>query len=65
MAIAAGARGVGVGSMVNKLPSRQQMYLAVSALASSIGLEVAPREVDFVTQQLETESFEVNAQINL
>ncbi|KAJ1434014.1 hypothetical protein B484DRAFT_326465 [Ochromonadaceae sp. CCMP2298] len=65
MAIAAGARGVGVGSMVNKLPSRQQMYLAVSALASSIGLEVAPREVDFVTQQLETESLEVNAQINL
>ena len=37
LAIAAGARGVGVGSMVNKLPNRQQMLLAVAAISNSIG----------------------------
>eukprot|EP00600_Ochromonadales_sp_CCMP1393_P009443 CAMPEP_0174972146 /NCGR_PEP_ID=MMETSP0004_2-20121128/10459_1 /TAXON_ID=420556 /ORGANISM="Ochromonas sp., Strain CCMP1393" /LENGTH=285 /DNA_ID=CAMNT_0016222321 /DNA_START=96 /DNA_END=953 /DNA_ORIENTATION=- len=38
LAAAVGASGVGIGSMVNKLPSRQQMLLAVSALAGSMGL---------------------------
>ena len=37
LALAAGARGVGVGSMVNKLRQPQQMLLAVQAIASSIG----------------------------
>lgn len=37
LAIAAGARGVGVGSMINKLPNRQQMLLAVAAISHSIG----------------------------
>jgi isopentenyl diphosphate isomerase/L-lactate dehydrogenase-like FMN-dependent dehydrogenase len=37
LALAAGARGVGVGSMVNKLPSQQQMIMAVSAIASALG----------------------------
>lgn len=37
LAIAAGARGVGVGSMVNKLPLPQQMLMAVSVIAQSIG----------------------------
>lgn len=37
LAIAAGARGVGVGSMVSKLSQPQQMLLAVRAIAESIG----------------------------
>ena len=37
LALAAGAAGVGIGSMVNKLPNRQQMLLAVSSVAASIG----------------------------
>lgn len=37
LAIAAGARGVGVGSMVNKLEKPQQMLMAVNAIASSMG----------------------------
>ena len=37
MAMAAGASGVGIGSMINKLSSRQQMLLAVTALADSLG----------------------------
>jgi thiamine monophosphate synthase len=39
LAIAAGARGVGVGSMVNKLPQPQQMLMAVQVIAQSIGRE--------------------------
>lgn len=49
LALAAGARGVGVGSMVNKLPNQQQMILAVSAIANSMGrpvTEVSMPEVD-------------------
>jgi len=38
MAIAAGARGVGVGAMVSKLSSQQQMFLAVTALTQALGL---------------------------
>jgi len=37
MALAAGARGVGIGSMVNKLPGLTQMTLAVAAVAAAIG----------------------------
>jgi len=37
LALAAGARGVGIGSMVNKLKHQQQMYMAVSAIASAMG----------------------------
>ena len=37
LALAAGARGVGIGSMVNKLPKQQQMLMAVAAVASAIG----------------------------
>jgi hypothetical protein len=37
MALASGASGVGVGSMVNRLPSYQQMFLAVQALAQAMG----------------------------
>jgi hypothetical protein len=56
MAIVAGASGVGVGSMVNKLTSRQAMYLAVGALARSIGLEEASKEgAEFVSQGIEAE----------
>lgn len=32
-----GARGVGVGSTISKLPSAQQMRLAVMAISASIG----------------------------
>lgn len=37
LALAVGANGVGVGSMVNKLGSLNQMVLATSAIAASIG----------------------------
>ncbi len=36
LALAAGARGVGVGSMVNKLPTVAQMTLAVRAISSAM-----------------------------
>jgi len=39
LAIAAGARGIGIGSMVNKLPHPQRMLMAVSVIAASIGRE--------------------------
>jgi hypothetical protein len=39
LAIAAGAAGVGVGSVINKLVGRQQMLLAVQAIASALGRE--------------------------
>lgn len=38
MALSAGARGVGVGSVINRLKEEQQMLLAVSAIAHAIGL---------------------------
>ena len=41
LALAAGAKGVGIGSMVNKLPKQQQMLLAVSAVAAAIGRDAA------------------------
>lgn len=44
LALAAGARGVGVGSMVNKLSGQQQMLMAVSAIAESIGRAASPPE---------------------
>jgi hypothetical protein len=37
LALAAGARGIGIGSMVNKLPHPQRMLMAVSVIAASIG----------------------------
>lgn len=37
LALAAGAKGVGVGSMVSKLSSQQKMFLAVSALSDALG----------------------------
>jgi hypothetical protein len=37
LALTMGASGVGIGSMVNKLPSLTQMVLATSMLSSSIG----------------------------
>jgi hypothetical protein len=44
LAIAAGARGIGIGSMVNKLPHPQRMLMAVSVIAASIGR--VPQEED-------------------
>ena len=44
LALAAGARGVGIGSMVNKLPNRQQMLLAVQAVATAMGRESSPQQ---------------------
>ena len=51
LALAAGARGVGIGSMVNKLPGQQQMLLAVSAIAIAMGREAT--RVDNIEQQAE------------
>jgi len=42
MALAAGAKGVGIGSAVNKLKTPQQMLLAVSAIAASMGRSAVP-----------------------
>ena len=39
MALAAGARGVGIGSMVNKLSDVNQMIMAVTAVADAMGRE--------------------------
>jgi len=44
LALAAGAKGVGVGSMVSKLSSKQKMFLAVSALSESIGRSKGQRD---------------------
>jgi hypothetical protein len=41
LAIAAGAAGVGVGSVINKLAGRQQMLLAVQAIAAALGRETS------------------------
>jgi len=41
LALAAGARGVGVGSMINKLFSLQQMVLAVSAVSTAMGRKIS------------------------
>ena len=38
-AIAMGASGVGVGSMISKLSNRQQMLLATQALADALGVQ--------------------------
>ena len=43
LALSAGARGIGIGSMVNTLQSPQQMILAVSAIAESIGRYPTPK----------------------
>jgi len=59
LAIAAGARGIGIGSMVNKLPHPQRMLMAVSVIAASIGRETNNEEnhnddiqVDATSKQL-------------
>jgi len=46
LALAAGARGVGIGSMVNKLKHQQQMFLAVSAIASAMGRDSEQQAAD-------------------
>lgn len=45
MAMAAGASGVGVGSLINKLSSRQQMLLATAAIVDSMGLSKGEEQV--------------------
>ena len=51
LALQMGARGIGVGSMVNKLKSLSQMVLATSAIASSIGRVEAAEGAPAVTAQ--------------
>jgi hypothetical protein len=46
LALAAGAKGVGIGSMINKLKSRQQMLMAVSAIAAAMGRNVEALNAD-------------------
>jgi hypothetical protein len=46
LAIAAGARGVGIGSMINKLFSLQQMVLAVSAISTAMGREIRDQSAE-------------------
>lgn len=50
LALAAGAKGVGIGSMVNKLSSKQQMLMAVSWIAASMGRvkEIKSEDIDSV-----------------
>jgi len=40
LALAAGARGVGIGSIVNKLPTSSMMTMAVTAVAAAIGRQL-------------------------
>eukprot|EP01035_Chromulina_nebulosa_P020730 gene20730-26874_t len=47
LALAAGAKGVGVGSMVNKQPHVQQMVLAVQAIALSMGRSISNGSSDY------------------
>lgn len=52
LALACGARGIGIGSMVNRLPNAHQMVLAVAAVSASIGRPstVSPNINSFVSQ---------------
>lgn len=45
MALAAGARGVGIGSMINKLSSPQQMFLAVQQIAAAMGRDTSAKSI--------------------
>jgi len=56
LAISAGASGIGIGTMVNKLPNRQQMLLAVSAIASSINTDHANKPQPLPANNLITQS---------
>jgi len=38
IALSVGAKGVGIGSMVNKLEHPQQMLMAVTAIAEAMGI---------------------------
>lgn len=59
-ALAAGARGVGVGSMINRLSDRQHMLLAVASIAHALGRKACSPQmqgdatVDMQQQQLRT-----------
>eukprot|EP01038_Epipyxis_sp_PR26KG_P013801 gene13801-18511_t len=46
LALAAGARGVGVGSMIHKLSNAQQMVMAVSAISNSIGRKAINNRIE-------------------
>jgi antitoxin component of RelBE/YafQ-DinJ toxin-antitoxin module len=54
LALAAGARGVGIGSMVNRLTHRDQMIMAVTAVSSAMG-----RGEDNSADRDDTEVFEI------
>lgn len=56
MALAAGAKGVGIGSMVNKQKDMEQMYLAVRSIAKAMGRQVPHNSVHQESYQLPSES---------
>lgn len=61
LALAAGAKGVGIGSMINKLKSRQQMLMAVSAIASAMGRNMETINADVESMKTADLSVEVSS----
>lgn len=51
LALAAGARGVGIGSMINKLKSVTMMTMAVSAVAAAMGRKANNDEAEIVDME--------------
>lgn len=60
MALAAGASGVGIGSMVNKLPHPQQMLMAVSVIAAAMGRQ-QPSQDETLDASMVAAPFEVHS----
>lgn len=57
MALAAGAKGVGIGSAINRLKDEQQMLVAVSAIADAMGISRSSRpSQDYAVSIAEGES---------
>ena len=48
-AMAMGASGVGIGSMINKLSNRQQMLLATQAIADALGRDETKKDAGDIT----------------
>jgi hypothetical protein len=60
LALAMGSRGVGIGSMVNKLPTLNQMIIATSAVAASVGRSKASTIVDSIIASVATVNVNVD-----
>jgi hypothetical protein len=59
LALAAGAKGVGVGSMINRLATQQQMYLAVQMIADAMHRSPAHHQQQQDQEQMATSPSQV------